>query len=135
METCSGNLENKITGTIPAFALGPRKTKKNLCRGGRSLDPKGRPNMPCTTSSNFIAHKALGFLQRSKYLCIFCTYKSYEKVCLYDNLSKCNLYDIIITNTKHLSRAICTTKLSPTLPTTLPRGIHHHEHVWKQSRL
>jgi hypothetical protein len=31
-EACSGNLENKITGTIPAFALGPRKTKKNLCR-------------------------------------------------------------------------------------------------------
>jgi hypothetical protein len=24
------------TGTIPAFALGPRKTKKNLCRYGRS---------------------------------------------------------------------------------------------------
>jgi hypothetical protein len=31
-----GNLEKKITGTIPAFALGPRKTKKNLCRDGRS---------------------------------------------------------------------------------------------------
>jgi hypothetical protein len=26
------------TGTIPAFALGPRKTKKNLCRDGRSQD-------------------------------------------------------------------------------------------------
>jgi cadmium resistance protein CadD (predicted permease) len=25
-------------GTIPAFALGPRKTKKNLCRDGRSQD-------------------------------------------------------------------------------------------------
>jgi hypothetical protein len=24
------------TGTIPAFALGARKTKKNLCRDGRS---------------------------------------------------------------------------------------------------
>jgi hypothetical protein len=24
------------TGTIPAFALGPRKTERNLCRGGRS---------------------------------------------------------------------------------------------------
>jgi hypothetical protein len=31
------------TGTIPAFDLGPRKTKKNLCRGGRSQDlPAGR---------------------------------------------------------------------------------------------
>jgi hypothetical protein len=30
-EACSGNLEKKITGTIPAFALGPRKTKKTLC--------------------------------------------------------------------------------------------------------
>jgi hypothetical protein len=37
-EACSGNLEKKITGTIPAFALRPRKTKKNLCRDGRSLD-------------------------------------------------------------------------------------------------
>jgi hypothetical protein len=37
-EACSGNLEKKITGTIPAFALGPRKTKKNLCRHGRSQD-------------------------------------------------------------------------------------------------
>jgi hypothetical protein len=26
------------TGTIPAFALGPMKTKKNLCRDGRSQD-------------------------------------------------------------------------------------------------
>jgi hypothetical protein len=26
------------TGTIPEFALGPRKTKKNLCRNGRSQD-------------------------------------------------------------------------------------------------
>jgi hypothetical protein len=26
------------TGTIPEFALGPRKTKKNLCRDGRSQD-------------------------------------------------------------------------------------------------
>jgi hypothetical protein len=26
------------TGTIPAFALGPRKTKNNLCRDGRSQD-------------------------------------------------------------------------------------------------
>jgi hypothetical protein len=26
------------TGTIPAFALGPRKTKKTLCRDGRSQD-------------------------------------------------------------------------------------------------
>jgi hypothetical protein len=33
-EACSGNLEKKITGTIQAFALGPRKTKKNLCRDG-----------------------------------------------------------------------------------------------------
>jgi hypothetical protein len=31
--TCKGR-----TGTIPAFALGPRKTKKNLCRDGRSQD-------------------------------------------------------------------------------------------------
>jgi len=36
-EACSGNLECK-TGTIPAFALGPRKTKQNLCRDGRSQD-------------------------------------------------------------------------------------------------
>jgi hypothetical protein len=33
-----GNLENKITGTIPTFALGPRKTKKNLGRDGRLQD-------------------------------------------------------------------------------------------------
>jgi hypothetical protein len=26
------------TGTIPEFVLGPRKTKKNLCRDGRSQD-------------------------------------------------------------------------------------------------
>jgi hypothetical protein len=26
------------TGTIPEFALGPRKTKRNLCRDGRSQD-------------------------------------------------------------------------------------------------
>jgi hypothetical protein len=26
------------TGTIPAFALGPKKTKQNLCRDGRSQD-------------------------------------------------------------------------------------------------
>jgi hypothetical protein len=26
------------TGTIPVFALGSRKTKKNLCRDGRSQD-------------------------------------------------------------------------------------------------
>jgi hypothetical protein len=26
------------TGTIPAFALGPRKTNKNLCRDGRSQE-------------------------------------------------------------------------------------------------
>jgi hypothetical protein len=26
------------TGTVPAFALGPRKPKKNLCRDGRSQD-------------------------------------------------------------------------------------------------
>jgi hypothetical protein len=25
------------TGTIPAFTLGPRKTKKNLCRDGRRV--------------------------------------------------------------------------------------------------
>jgi hypothetical protein len=37
-EGCSGNLDKKITGTIPAFALGPRNTKKNLCRDGRSQD-------------------------------------------------------------------------------------------------
>jgi hypothetical protein len=29
-EACSGNLEKKITRTIAVFALGPRKTKKNL---------------------------------------------------------------------------------------------------------
>jgi hypothetical protein len=36
-EACSGNLEKK-TGTIRAFALGPRETKKNLCRDGWSQD-------------------------------------------------------------------------------------------------
>jgi ribosomal protein L25 (general stress protein Ctc) len=30
-------LEKKITGTIPAFALGPGKTKKNLCRDKKQL--------------------------------------------------------------------------------------------------
>jgi hypothetical protein len=31
-----GSMEawKRKTGTIPAFALGPRKTKKNLCRDG-----------------------------------------------------------------------------------------------------
>jgi hypothetical protein len=41
-----GGLHGKIevatwkrkTGTPPTFALGPRKTKKNLCRDGRSQD-------------------------------------------------------------------------------------------------
>ena len=33
-EACSGNLE--VSGTIPAFALVHRKTKKNLRRDGRS---------------------------------------------------------------------------------------------------
>ena len=33
-EACSGNLE--VSGTIPAFALVPRETKKNLCRNIRS---------------------------------------------------------------------------------------------------
>ena len=35
-EACSGNLD--VSGTIPAFALVHRKTKKNLCRDGRSQD-------------------------------------------------------------------------------------------------
>jgi hypothetical protein len=29
---------NRKTGTIPAFSLGPRKTKKSLCRYDRSQD-------------------------------------------------------------------------------------------------
>ena len=33
-EACNGNLE--VSGTIPAFALVHRKTKKNLCRDGWS---------------------------------------------------------------------------------------------------
>jgi hypothetical protein len=37
-KACSSNLEKKITGIIPAFALGPRKTKKNLYRDDRSQD-------------------------------------------------------------------------------------------------
>ena len=35
-EACSGNWE--ISGTIAAFALVHRETKKNLCRDGRSQD-------------------------------------------------------------------------------------------------
>ena len=35
-EACSGNLD--VSGTIPAFALVPRETKKNLCRESRSQD-------------------------------------------------------------------------------------------------
>ena len=35
----SGNLE--MSGTIPAFAQGPRETKKTLCRDGRSQDLPG----------------------------------------------------------------------------------------------
>ena len=35
-EACSGNLE--VSGTIPAFAVLHRETKKNLCRDGRSQD-------------------------------------------------------------------------------------------------
>ena len=35
-EACSGNLE--LSGAIPAFAQGPRETRKNLCRDGRSQD-------------------------------------------------------------------------------------------------
>ena len=35
-EACSGNLE--VSGTIPAFALVHRETKKNLCRDGLSQD-------------------------------------------------------------------------------------------------
>ena len=35
-EVCSGNLE--VWGTITAFALVHRETKKDLCRDGRSKD-------------------------------------------------------------------------------------------------
>ena len=35
-EARSGNLE--VSGTIPAFAVVHRETKKNLCREGRSQD-------------------------------------------------------------------------------------------------
>ena len=35
-EACSGNLE--VSGTVPAFGLVLRETKKNLCRDGRSQD-------------------------------------------------------------------------------------------------
>ena len=35
-EACSGNLA--VSGTIPAFALGPSETKKNLYQDGRSQD-------------------------------------------------------------------------------------------------
>ena len=35
-EACSDNLE--VSGTIPAFALVHRGTKKKLCRDGRSQD-------------------------------------------------------------------------------------------------
>ena len=35
-EACSGNLE--VSGTIPAFALVYKETKKNLCRDGQSQD-------------------------------------------------------------------------------------------------
>jgi hypothetical protein len=40
-EACSGNLEKK-TGTIPAFALGPRKTKKNLRKPRKTCCGKQR---------------------------------------------------------------------------------------------
>jgi hypothetical protein len=37
------------TGTIPAFAPGPRKTKKNLCQYGRSQDlPATKVSTPTT---------------------------------------------------------------------------------------
>ena len=38
-EACSGNLE--VSGTITAFAVVHRETKKNLCRNGRSQDLPG----------------------------------------------------------------------------------------------
>ena len=38
-EACSGNLE--VSGTIPAFAVVHRETKKDLCRDGRSQDLPG----------------------------------------------------------------------------------------------
>jgi hypothetical protein len=44
-EACSGNLEKKITGTIPAFALGPRKTKKTC------VEMAGRKTFRLLTSS------------------------------------------------------------------------------------
>jgi hypothetical protein len=37
-EACSGNLE--VSGTIPAFTLGPRETKENLRRDGRAGDAR-----------------------------------------------------------------------------------------------
>jgi hypothetical protein len=37
------------TGTIPAFALGPRKTKKNLCRDGK------KPVLRCDVDKEFRA--------------------------------------------------------------------------------
>ena len=35
-EACSGNWE--VSGTIPAFAVVHRETKRNLCGDGRSQD-------------------------------------------------------------------------------------------------
>ena len=35
-EACSGNLE--VSGTIPAFAVVHRETKRNRCQDGRSQD-------------------------------------------------------------------------------------------------
>ena len=35
-EACSGNLA--VSGTVPAFAVVRRETKRNLCRDGRSQD-------------------------------------------------------------------------------------------------
>jgi hypothetical protein len=51
------------TGTIPAFALGPRKTKKNLCRDGRMYDATYHcgPRSPVLQVYDFVCGKLVWF--------------------------------------------------------------------------
>jgi len=45
-------------GTISAFAHGHRKTKKNLCRGGRSQDLPD-PALPCSMLSSALKNNSI----------------------------------------------------------------------------
>jgi hypothetical protein len=61
------------TGTIPAFALGPRKTKKNLCRDGRSQDLPATDLQPAVRHLSeclSLVRMSSAFYMQVKYNCV-----------------------------------------------------------------